>query len=196
MQFDPLKQREATIFEGDGAPQRQRTSAARQEIVASNPHRRELLRSFLAAALAATWSWQRDVLAATLPLERDRFIELSEKLCAMSTRDKSLGEAIQNALADYYDAADFKRMAELLHSAPPDDVDRLLASSGLQKLAKAIVSGWYSGFVGTGESTRVLAYEGALAWQATGYAKAPGICGEFGDWATKPPSTPDRGRGQ
>ena len=196
MQLDPLKQREVTIFQDKSARARARTSAARQEPLATSPHRRELLQSLLAAALAAIWSWQRDVLAATLPLERDRFIELSEKLCAMLIGDKSLAEVIQNALADYYDAADFKRIAELLHSGSADDVDRLLAGSGLQKLANAIVCTWYSGLLGTGEKTRVVAYESALVWQATGYAKAPGVCSEFGDWATKPPSTPDRGRGQ
>jgi hypothetical protein len=73
-------------------------------------------------------------------------------------------------------------------SATPQDVDRLVASSGLDKLAKSIISVWYSGLLGTGETTRVLAYEDALAWRATGYAKAPGTCGEFGDWITKPPT--------
>ena len=66
------------------------------------------------------------------------------------------------------------------------DVDRLVASSGLDELVKSIVSVWYSGLLGTGERTRVLAYEDALAWRATGYAKAPGTCGEFGDWITRP----------
>jgi Membrane bound FAD containing D-sorbitol dehydrogenase len=54
------------------------------------------------------------------------------------------------------------------------DVDRLVASSGLHRLAESIVSVWYSGLFGTGEKARVLAYEEALAWRATGYAKAPG----------------------
>ena len=196
MQFDPLKQRGATKVEGNHAPPQQRTSAAWQEPVADNPHRRELLQNLLAAALGAMWIWQRDALAATSPLERDRFMELSEKLCAMSIRDNSLAEVIQNALADYYQAADFKRIAESLHSATPDDVDRLLASSGLQKLANAIVSTWYSGLIGAGEKTHVLAYEAALVWEATGYAKSPGICSEFGDWTAKPPRTPAHERRQ
>ena len=92
-----------------------------------------------------------------------------------------------------YSADDFRRIAELLHSATPQDVDRLVASSGYE-LAKSIISVWYSGLLGTGERTRVLAYEEALAWRATGYAKAPGTCGEFGDWITKPPSALDRER--
>jgi hypothetical protein len=81
-----------------------------------------------------------------------------------------------------------------VHSACLQDIDRLIADSGLQKVAASIVSIWYSGLFGTSENARVLAYEEALAWRATGYAKAPGTCGEFGDWITKPPSARDRER--
>ncbi len=179
-----LNQRETTI---QGAEAALRAS----EPVAGSYHRRELLQRLLAAALASMPSWHNNVLAATLPLERDRFVELSEKLCAMSIQDRSLADAIQNALVDYYAAVDFRNIAEHLHSATPQDVDRLLASSNL---ARSIISVWYSGLLGTGEKTRVLAYEEALAWRATGYAKAPGTCGEFGDWITKPPSVADRER--
>jgi hypothetical protein len=148
----------------------------------------------LAAALATTTGWHDKGFAAALPLERDRFVELSEKLCAMSIEDRFLADVIQNALVDQYAADDFKRIAELLYSATPQDVDRLVASSGLHELAKSIVSVWYSGMLGTGERTRVLAYEEALAWRATGYAKAPGTCGEFGDWITMPPNALNRER--
>jgi hypothetical protein len=112
----------------------------------------------------------------------------------MSIEDGLLADAIQNALTDQYTDDELRRIAELLHAATPDDVDRLVASSGLHKLARSIVSVWYSGLLGTGETTRVLAYEEALAWRATGYAKAPGTCGEFGDWITKPPTARDRER--
>jgi hypothetical protein len=161
---------------------------------ASGPHRRELLQRLLAAALATATGWHNDAIAAALPLDRDRFVELSEKLCAMSIDDGSLADAIQNALVGQYHADDFNRIAALLHTAAPRDVERLVASSGLHELAKSIVSVWYSGLLGTGERARVLAYEEALAWRATGYAKAPGMCGEFGDWITKPSSTLDRER--
>jgi hypothetical protein len=168
--------------------------AGSQEPPACGPHRREVLLRLLAAALAATTGWHDDAFAAALPLERDRFVELSEKLCAMSIADRSLSDAIQNALVDRYSAEDFRRIAETLHAATPEDVDRLVTSSGFQELAKSIVSVWYSGLLGTGERARVLAYEEALAWRATGYAKAPGTCGEFGDWITKPPKALDRER--
>ena len=142
----------------------------------------------LVAALATATGWHGNVVAAALPLERARFFELSEKLCATAIDDGFLADAIQNALADQFAANDFRRIAELLHSASPQAIDRLVASSGLDKLAKSIISVWYSGLLGTGETTRVLAYEDALAWRATDYAKAPGTCGEFGDWITKPPT--------
>ena len=192
MQFDQLRRRElVTLAGGAAAPLRRRAPAARQDAAVSL-HRRELLKSLLAAALAS--NWRNEVVAATLPLERDRFVELSEKLCAMSIDDGFLADAIQNVLADQYTDNDFRRIAELVHSAAPDDVDHLVSGSGLNKLAKPIVSAWYSGLLGTGERTRVLAYAEALAWRATGYAKAPGTCGEFGDWIAKPPSALDRER--
>jgi hypothetical protein len=81
-----------------------------------------------------------------------------------------------------------------VQSASLQDVDRLIAGSDLQKVAASIVSIWYSGLFGTSENARVLAYEEALAWRATGYAKAPGTCGEFGDWIMKPPTARDRER--
>jgi hypothetical protein len=159
---------------------------------AGDPHRREILIKLLAAALTTVTG--QSVFAATLPLGRDRFLELSEKLCAMTLEDRSLADAIQNVLLDQYAADDFRRLAELLHSATPEDVDRLVAGSGLHDLARSIVSIWYSGLLGIGERTRLLAYEGALAWRATGYAKAPGTCGEFGDWIAKPQTALDRER--
>jgi len=192
MQFHRLKRREIAIVGGSVEPARRRTSAVPEKPAAGSPHRRELLQSLLAAALATMPNWHNDLLAATLPLERDRFVELSEKLCAMSIRDRSLADAIQNALIDHYAESDFRHIAELLHSATSEDVDRVVARAGLQRLAKSIISVWYSGLVGTGERARVLAYEEALAWQATGYAKAPGTCGEFGDWMAKPPTAVDR----
>ncbi len=171
-----------------------RAAAGREEAAAGGPHRREVLLRLLAAALATTTGWHGDAVAAALPLERDRFVELSEKLCAMSIDDRSLADVIQMALVDQHAADDFKRIAETLHSATPQDIDRLVASSGLQELARSIVSVWYSGLLGTGDRARVLAYEEALAWRATGYAKAPGTCGEFGDWIAKPPNALNRER--
>ena len=57
---------------------------------AGDPHRREILIKLLAAALTTVTG--RSGLAATLPLGRDRFLEVSEKLCAMSIDDRALAE--------------------------------------------------------------------------------------------------------
>jgi hypothetical protein len=159
-----------------------------------NHDRREVLSKLLAAALVIATNWPRSgALAAALPLGRDRFLEISAKLCAVQLKDGFLGDAIQNALLDHYAADEFKRIANILESAAPEDVERLIAGSGLRELAKSVVSAWYSGQVSTGEAVRVLAYEEALAWPATGYAKAPGTCGVFGDWRAKPASAFDPG---
>jgi len=196
MQLHRLNRREVTVVGGAAARSLPCISGAAQKAAAAAPHRRELLQSLLAIALAMPAGWHNDVLAATLPLGRDRFVEMSEKLCAMSIEDRSFADAIQNALVTQHAAADFRRLAELVRSAAPQDVDQLVASSGLADLAESIASVWYSGLLGTGDTARVLAYEEALAWRATGFAKAPGTCGEFGDWIAKPPSAVDRERGR
>jgi hypothetical protein len=193
MQFDHLKRR-AFIPPRGGAAAPSRPTALAAGAEASGLDRRGLLQSLLAAALAAGPDWRHIAVAATLPLERHRFVELSQKLCAMSIDDEALAGVIQRALADRYSNDDLRRIAELVISATPHDIDRLVAGSGLHDLAKSIVTAWYSGLLGTGEGARVLAYEDALAWRATGYAKAPGTCGEFGDWISRPVTTPDRER--
>lgn len=150
-------------------------------------HRREVLISWFVAVLSASVGWgDRDSIAAALPLERDRFLDLSTKLCGMPIEGGSLADVIQSALAAQHANAEFRQLAELVQSADPNDVERLGAGSEAWELAKSIVSVWYSGQIGVGEATRVLAYEEALAWRATGYAKAPGICGAFGEWIAKP----------
>jgi len=161
---------------------------------ATGPNRRELLAKVLALALADAMFWPAsDAAAAVLPLGRDRFLALSTKLCAMQINDEALADAIQNALIGRFAANEWNHIADILVSASPQDVDRLISHSGLREIAKSIVSAWYSGQVGVGESAHVLAYEDALAWAATGYAKAPGTCGEFGEWTAKPASASDPG---
>ena len=118
MQFDRLNRREITILGGEAAPSWLPNSAVRQEPAAGSCHRRELLQSLGAAVLATATGWYIDALAAALPIERDRFLEASEKLCAMSIDDRALADVIQNALLDQFAADDFRRIAELLHSAP------------------------------------------------------------------------------
>jgi hypothetical protein len=184
-----------TPLGGRPVDSRPNVSAARKDAAADSHDRRELLRGVLAAALVTLPVWNNYAAAATLPMGRGRFIDLSRQLCAMSIEGGGTqADAIQKALLDKYSDYDFRRLADLLHSAIPQDVDRLVASSGLEELVKSIVSVWYSGLLGTGERTRVLAYEDALAWRATGYAKAPGTCGEFGDWITRPSNALDHER--
>lgn len=156
-------------------------------------HRRDVLISLFVAALAAAVGWgDRESIASALPLERDRFLDLSTKLCGMPIEGGSLADVIQSALAAQYANAEFRQLAELVQSADPNDVERLGAGSEVWELAKSIVSVWYSGQIGVGEATRVLAYEETLAWRATGYAKAPGVCGAFGEWIAKPHGALDR----
>jgi hypothetical protein len=161
---------------------------------AAGPDRRALLARLLALALVDVMFGPHGGAAAeALPLGRDRFLTLSAKLCAMQVNDQALADAIQNALVGRFAANEWNHIADILGSASPQDVDRLISRSGLRDLAKSIISAWYSGQVGVGEAAHVLAYEEALAWPATGYAKAPGTCGEFGEWSAKPASASDPG---
>jgi hypothetical protein len=154
---------------------------------AGDPDRRALLARLLALALADVMFWPSgDAIAEALPLARDRFLAVSTKLCAMQVNDQALADAIQEALFRRFDPNEWKHIGDILESASSQDVDRLISRSGLRDLAKSIISAWYSGQVGVGESAHILAYEEALAWPATGYAKAPGTCGEFGEWSARP----------
>ena len=161
---------------------------------ATGPDRRELLTRLLAVALADAMFWPCcGATTEALPLAHDRFLALSAKLCVMQIKDEALADAIQNALVGRFAAKELKHIASILESSSPHDADHLISRSGLGELAKSIVAAWYSGQVGAGEATRVLAYEDALAWTATGYAKAPGTCGVFGDWTAKPAYAFDSG---
>jgi hypothetical protein len=161
---------------------------------AAGPGRRELLTTLLAVALADTIFWPLGAAdAQSLPLAHERFLELSSKLCAMQIKDEVVADLIQKALASRFPPNELKRIADILASAAPQDVDRLIAHAGFHELAQSIVAVWYSGQVRAGEAARVIAYEEALAWPATGYAKAPGTCGVFGEWTAKPPNASEPG---
>jgi Membrane bound FAD containing D-sorbitol dehydrogenase len=164
---------------------------------ATCPDRRELLTRLLAVALADAMFWPcGGATAEALPLGRDQFLALSAKLCAMQIKDEALADAIQNALVGRFAAKELKHIDSILESSSPQDADHQISRSGLGELAKSIVAVWYSGQVGAGEAARVLAYEDALAWPATGYAKAPGTCGIFGEWTAKPARAFDSGHRQ
>lgn len=126
-----------------------------------------------------------------LPLDRDDFVELSRRLCDLSLKAGSLSDELQAALLDVEGRVPDRlaRLAELVASAPPADVDRLVAQSDLKDLAEAIVAAWYTGMVGPAQRPRVVTHEDALAWRATGYAKAPGTCGAYGEWTERPTPT-------
>lgn len=92
----------------------------------------------------------------------------------------------QVRLADLYAQAGFRS------SAPPASVEQL-AATGLfdreppRALADAIVVCWYTGLYERGGRPAVATFADALAWQALGYAAAPGSCqGAVGSWAEAP----------
>ena len=124
--------------------------------------------------------------AADLPLDRARFLELSRKLCGHSFKAGSLADDLQAGVLAGQAPGGLVRLAELIATAPAAEVDRLVAQSDVKVLAEAIVAAWYTGMVGPADMPRVVTHEDALAWPATGYAKAPGTCGQFGEWTAMP----------
>ncbi len=109
-----------------------------------------------------------------------------------------MADAMQAAIAGGTQSERLTQLAALLRQAPPESVENLVAASDLKDLAESLIAAWYTGLTGSaekngsGEKTGaklapyVISHEEALAWRATGYAKAPGTCGLFGEWAVKP----------
>ena len=155
-----------------------------------DPDRRDVLALMLASVLGVMTGPGSGRLAAattsSLPLDRSRFLALSSIICDMPAKGGAAADAIQLALTEQHPEGALAQLAALLKDATPGDVERLLAGSPLQALGKDLQSIWYSGFIGTGKGQRAVVHEEALAWRATGYAKAPAVCGEFGTWTDLP----------
>ena len=125
-------------------------------------------------------------MARDLPLQRQRFAEISSRLCGLPIKPRGLSDVVQAALADAYTPERLARLAELVASTPDGSLDSVIATSDLKDLAEALIAAWYTGMLATGGKTRVLTLEDALAWHATGYAKPPATCGVFGEWTSSP----------
>ena len=136
--------------------------------------------------------WPHAAWAGTLPLDRQRFLELSAKLCDLPIKARGVADEIQAAIAGGTQLERINRLAALVGPAAPETVESLVAASDLGDLAESLIAAWYTGMTGSREELgpteirRVVTHEDALAWRATGYAKAPGTCGVFAEWAANP----------
>lgn len=82
------------------------------------------------------------------------------------------------------------QLAALARQTPPGDLAAALRDTPMEPLARALAAAWYTGTIGAGPAARLLSYEDALSWKATGFEMVPGQCaGEFGFWS-EPPAVP------
>ena len=162
-----------------------------------DPARRAALQALLAGAASLLGVSAASIAAQPTRLDPVRFLELSRRLTAMPIRSRSLAAEIQAAIAPFGSAGDLARLADLAERTPPDRLDQAVTDAGLRGPADLIVIAWYAGLAGPDTALRVITHTDALAWAATGYAKAPGTCDEaFGAWTRPPVIAPAREAGR
>lgn len=128
--------------------------------------------------------------ASALDLSDTEFLFLSERLCGLAPDDPSLAGAVQAAVAVLHPVGALRRLADLV-AVISGNLDFAIDASGLAEPASSVVAIWYSGLTGDSAGARVLTYNSALGWAATGFAKPNGTCGEgFGAWADAPTVSP------
>ena len=124
---------------------------------------------------------------AAARLDPARFLEMSRRLTAQPIRSRSLANEIQAAIGPLDVGDNLGRLADLVERSTPEQLGRAIAEAGYTGLADMIVVAWYSGTVGGDKDLRIVTHSDALAWAATGYAKAPGTCDTaFGAWTAQP----------
>ena len=122
---------------------------------------------------------------ARAPLALDRFMRMSERLCGVTLASTTFGKDVLALLSQEFSAAQLRALAHLVEARADRRPD--FSAAGLRPLVSRLVSVWYSGLAATpAGGERALSYMDAAAWAATGYAKPPTSCADFGDWARAP----------
>lgn len=128
-----------------------------------------------AALLAAPWAGP-PAIAADHPALLAQLMALSREWTQRADLDQSVGAAL---LAGLLAGSTPGRLQALLGGARPDS-----------PLAGTVVAAWYSGMLELHGTTRLLAYNDALLWQAMPFTKPPGRCGGATGYWADPPVTP------
>lgn len=128
------------------------------------------------------------------PAQLERFIGVSEQLTQRATLDPILAQALLHAFVQTDKAFDgqltalaglLARQPALLSAAtlkfPDDQIVR-------QKLAQAILSGWYTGVVGAGKNALYVTYVNSLSNRLVADVLVPPSYsyGPCGSWQSKP----------
>lgn len=151
--------------------------------------RREVLRCLAALLVGGLGTgWQGIAGAELTTIESDDFLGAASVLCGLDAYDPGKGKPYWDYFKNDKTLAALTQLVNLLETTPPDKADQALTAAGLDQLASAIVSAFYSGQIVQANETRLITYWDALVWQAVkSFTKPPGICGgQFGYWAEPP----------
>jgi len=166
------------------------------------PSRRRFIGTAFVGALAVNLglSWTRSTLAADQVVARTAspvFLEVSQKLCGRGHLEPGLATRLYSALvAEHADFPEQLQQLAQFMTGPGTNVTGLQASLDAAKpafagLPRAIVTAWYTGIVGQGETAHCVAYEESLMnVTVADQLKPPSYAfGNYGSWANQPAAT-------
>ena len=151
---------------------------------------RRAILALMPGAVFYLWS-RRIALGADAP-PVDAFLRLSTLLTGFPDVDSGLATRLRAALLDLVPAT-WQALARLLPIAlhAPDDATLMLTArdAGLGDAALALVAAWYTGTVGSGAHTEVVAYADALMYRTVADGLAPPTYALGGPawWTAAPP---------
>jgi len=145
------------------------------------------------AAVFCLWSREIALGADADATPADAFLRLSTLLTGFPDVDPALATRLRAALLDMVPTT-WQALARLLPIAlrTPDDSTLMMTArdAGLGNAALALVTAWYTGTVGSGAHTEVVAYADALMYRTVADGLAPptyALCGPAW-WTAAPPT--------
>ena len=149
--------------------------------------RRTLLRSLVAAALAASNRRALAANAAPSTAVAARFAATSAALTGYAAADAADTAKIRAAFATPERRAGLARLDALVASTPAAQLTAALRAQGLDGIANDLVAAWYSGVAAQGKQQKLVLYADAYMWSAMSFTKPMGQCGGVtGYWADPP----------
>ncbi|CAI0916097.1 sorbitol dehydrogenase family protein [Serratia grimesii] len=129
--------------------------------------------------------------AATNPLQFARFFKISQTLTEHNDIDQGMSARIFTALHNH-DAQFTSKVEQISHLLQPGQSAKQLqqqaTQAGLQDVLTAIITAWYTGTVGHGQTAELIAYKDALMYRPASDALiVPTYCGNGPLWWTATP---------
>jgi hypothetical protein len=159
--------------------------------------RRKVLLAALVNAFAGVFmpGASSQAIAAPAESEGEQFLRISRLLTGKSDLDPAIAARTLEAMTarDAQFSTRFGALAKALDTAGLHDITdfertAIAADPALKQTTVEIVSAWYLGVVGEGETAKLVTYENALMFRPTRDVTAPPATGggEFGSWSAKP----------